>query len=101
MPDPAALDARAASLRALAADVDDCADQAIARASSSRWSSPNSDDVRDRLRQARSRAQTAADALRAAAADATRAAQHERDRREQERRAAELREQQTAQRQPL
>lgn len=101
MPDPAALDARAASLRALAAEIDDCVDPALARASSPHWSSPNADDVRDRLRQARARARTAADALRAEAAEATQAARHERDRREQERRAAELRAQQSAQRQPL
>lgn len=85
VPDPAALDARAAALRALAADVDDCVDPAVARASSPHWSSPNADDVRDRLRQARSRAHTAADALRDEAAQAARAAQQERDRREQDR----------------
>jgi hypothetical protein len=89
VPDPAALDARAASLRTLAGDVDDCADLAITRAGSPHWSSPNADDVRDRLRQARSRAHTAADALRD---EAARAAQHERDRRDRERRDKERRE---------
>lgn len=94
MPDPAALDARAAALRSLAVDVDDCADRAVARASSPHWSSPNADDVRDRLRQAQSRARTAADALREEAAEAARAAQQERDRREQARREQERLEQQ-------
>lgn len=64
MHDPAALDARAAALRSLAAEVDGCADRTVARASSPGWSSPNADDVRDRVRQAQSRARTAADALR-------------------------------------
>lgn len=97
VPDPAALDARAQSLRALADDVDDCADLAVTRAGSTNWASPHADDVRAGLRQAQSRARTAADGLRDEATAAALAAQQERDQREQDRREQEQREQERLQ----
>ena len=97
MPDPAALDARAQALRALADDVDDCADLAVTRAGSPNWSSPHADDVRAGLRQAQTRAHTAADGLRTEATAAALAAQQERDRRDQEQRDQERREEQRLQ----
>jgi hypothetical protein len=73
----------------------------VTRAGSPHWSSPHADDVRAGLRQAQSRARTAADGLRTEATAAALAAQQERDRREQERREELRREQERREEQRL
>lgn len=61
MPDPSALDARAAALRALADDVEVVAERVIATALRPVWLCPNATDVRAALRQEQSKATAAAD----------------------------------------